>query len=1284
MSPERLEARIATLRNRVRRLLAFRGMSWVVGLLVPTVIVLGLADWAIHLDAVVRMASLVCLAGFAVWLLAKYVVAPLVIRFADLDIAMKIEERWPGLNDRLASTVQFLHLAPDDDRYGSAVLRAATVRQTLEETRTIDFREVIEFRPVLRAAGLAVVMLLAAAGTFAATPKLSEIALRRLFLPFGSDRWPQQTHLTLLERETPRKVARGDAFTLAVAIAPGERMPAVAQATYRYDDGETETKSLVAGEGGIFRGRIESVNRPFTFSVAAGDDATSIRDVGVKVVPPPTLKDLTIRLFAPPYTGLEPETMAPGRNQIRAVIGSRVEVDGLANKPIARADLRLGEKTAALPVALDAVRTGLKASFILTESVPFWFELLDTEGFRNRDAVRSEIRAFPDEAPRVIIDEPAHDRDVPVKAVVPVVFSAADDFGIQSARLLYKVASAGSEPTQEVALPLWEAPRGAAGTPARVRQQEVRYDWDLAPLNLAPGAIITFHAEARDFDNLKGPNLGKSREIRLRILSDEDILRELDDSRREIRDETARILAMQKQALNPVQDALRTIAKTEQTDAVNRDELKNAAMVQRQVGSRINSPSDGLDQKIRRFLSDLKNFKIPNPDAQKQMEQMQAGVDQIRQQHLGPAEQGLTRASKSLEENQNQDAAQPRDPARPESSKGEPANGDSSKGDSSKEEANKKGETSKGDSSKRGEASKGDSSKGDSSKGDSSKGDASKGQSGKPEASKKGESRKEERSRPEPGSSKRPTAPIQTALKEAETNQKAIAEELEKMLEGLSEFETYRGVVKDAQNLLKEQEQAMKQSADAAAKPDLMGKTPEAITPEQKADLANLASRQNTLGKELQDLQAKMDDMAKRLDESDPLAAAAMRETAQESRKQGTSAKMGEAADQLEKNQMGAARNGQEQVRQDLKELVDSIQNRRERELARLVKELKNAEAELNKLRQRQAENLKKTREARNNPDAKQRADQLKKLAKEQAEIQKELDRQLKKLAKLNAGGAEKAGQRASGKMGQAKQDLDQDQGEQAEQGEDEALTDLDEAQDEIQQARRDAEEQLAMEQLVKMADHIKGLGERQENVAKATGDYEKIRGERDGQLTIAQRNGIRSLSRIQEGIKDETGELIEKLEGAQVFALTLKRAVANMGEAAQRLQSLKTDEPTAACWPPQHQEPRNRFHACSFESLKPDKPKAGEGGQQGGGNQGGGAGGSGGDGIPPTAQIKMLKSLQEEINERTEYFDELRRRKKELSTEQNAEIERLQGDQGTLADLARDLTRPKKDDGED
>jgi hypothetical protein len=61
-----------------------------------------------------------------------------------------------------------------------------------------------------------------------------------------------------------------------------------------------------------------------------------------------------------------------------------------------------------------------------------------------------------------------------------------------------------------------------------------------------------------------------------------------------------------------------------------------------------------------------------------------------------------------------------------------------------------------------------------------------------------------------------------------------------------------------------------------------------------------------------------------------------------------------------------------------------------------------------------------------------------------------------------------------------------------------------------------------------------------------------------------------------------------------------------------------------------------------------------------------------------------MLKALQQEINERTDVFDEARRREARLTPEQEAEVARLHEDQGTIADLARDLTRPKQDDGEE
>src|SRR4051794_8632102 len=215
-----LESRIAALRGRVRRLLALHGLSYVVGGLLLAVVAAGLADWLAPGAGEARGGILVGRIALVGGLSGRFVVAPLVVRFGDLEIALRIERRWPGLNDRLSSTVEFLRARrpgaeEDDPHLGSRALREATVRQTLEETRTIDFRAVVDPRPAQRASVLALAALAVGVGLFAAAPELARIALNRLLL--GPDQWPKQTHLTA---QAPAKVARGDPFLLEVSVAP--------------------------------------------------------------------------------------------------------------------------------------------------------------------------------------------------------------------------------------------------------------------------------------------------------------------------------------------------------------------------------------------------------------------------------------------------------------------------------------------------------------------------------------------------------------------------------------------------------------------------------------------------------------------------------------------------------------------------------------------------------------------------------------------------------------------------------------------------------------------------------------------------------------------------------------------------------------------------------------------------------------------------------------------------------------------------------------------------------
>src|SRR5262249_32934781 len=152
----------------------------------------------------------------------------------------------------------------------------------------------------------------------------------------------------------------------------------------------------------------------------AGDDTKSIRDVPVNVVAPPMLKSLSVRLVPPEYTGLPSQVLAPGLTQLRALDGTKLELMALASKPLAEAVLRIGEEAAASKLVFDQSRTEFRAALTVKNNFNFWFELKDTEGFKNREAVRYEVRGFADLVPRVMIDEPKTDRDVTAEAKIPV------------------------------------------------------------------------------------------------------------------------------------------------------------------------------------------------------------------------------------------------------------------------------------------------------------------------------------------------------------------------------------------------------------------------------------------------------------------------------------------------------------------------------------------------------------------------------------------------------------------------------------------------------------------------------------------------------------------------------------------------------------------------------------------------------------------------------------------------------------------------------------------------
>ncbi len=177
------------------------------------------------------------------------------------------------------------------------------------------------------------------------------------------------------------------------------------------------------------------------------------------------------------------------------------------------------------------------------------------------------------------------------------------------------------------------------------------------------------------------------------------------------------------------------------------------------------------------------------------------------------------------------------------------------------------------------------------------------------------------------------------------------------------------------------------------------------------------------------------------------------------------------------------------------------------------------------------------------------------------------------------------------------------------------------------------------------------------------------------GRLTRTQLATLGDLARQQGALRDETAQLAEKLELTEVINLALDGAAGHMGRAAELLEKRET----GACAQGAQEAARRRL-AQLLEAFKNGKKPGGKQGGSGGGG-GGGSGGSRPDGAMVLTQLKLLKLMQEDLNDR--YRNLVADGDKDRG-ELRSEMAEMAEQQGKLAELTLKLSEPAANNPED
>ncbi|MGL5098270.1 MAG: DUF4175 family protein, partial [Planctomycetia bacterium] len=1001
---------------------------------------------------------------------------------------------------------------------------------------------------------------------------------------------------------------------------------------------------------------------PFQFAVVGGDGRTDWREVAV--VPAPEFSGLKLRVAYPAYTGLPADDFPEGRGHVRAVVGSKVKVSADVNKPLVKAELawEKGPATAAVVTLRDPGDTSspdksagrLDAEFIVTTDDSYKILMTDAEGMSNalRAPLLFRVQATDDSPPDVAVENPAGDQEITAAATLRLKALVKDDFGVDDAHLVLKVERNGTTPgaadlMNDFRFPLFATPAERLADRSRL----IEFPLSVQPLKLTNGSVVKLWIEARDRRDAPGPNVGKSREIRLTVVDKGEFLKQIENEQALLREQLERVLKLQQGAQAQVGDLEKEAEVVGKLGRESMEKLQSAETIQRRIREKMLQSDQSLTGQVDRMLGKLADNKVDDLETTRRLSMVRSELNRLSEQHLPPIEQAMSQARKTAA---LEAGAQKPGDAKP---------GESKKGDA-KPAATKEGASADGK-------------PGDSKPGDAKAGDAkpavSKGEAGKTAEAKPGDtpSKDGKPAADKPGDSEPTDSSLRRDLAEAKDHQQQVSAALTQMLEQLDKWESVAQAANDARELGKRQAE-IGQQVDKQTTATL-GKAENELTPEQKAELAKIAARQEDNREQLQNLQRKMGRMAEKAATADPLSAEMLREAIDKTKQSNLAGKMSDAAKSVQQNRMGDAGQQQKDVAKAVADLIDTLENRREQELARLVKQLKEAEKEVANLREDQRKLKKQTKDAEAIADPKKRDDELRRLQKQQKDLQQKTEELARRLSRLNAEKASRMASRASSRMGDAGQKMQQ--GQNGGQGDQQKADDeLEEAERQVAQARREAENQLAEEQLAKIADALRQVHERELSIKDELLRLDGLKSKKA--LSRGEKQSVAALARAQAGLATEADALNEKLPNAKAFVMVIKRGVGSMKSAADGLKKQEIGKPTQT----DVDRAVQRFQQL-LDSLRSEQKDGEDQKKQQGGGEGGGGGG--GDGIPNIAQIRLIKSLQVELLDETERLIAEKAKAEQWTDEQQKRLDDVGKRQGELADLVRDMTDPEPEDKE-
>lgn len=599
--------RLSQLRGQMMRWFLVDGLSRVLWLVIGLCVLDLAIDWFFRMDKPQRVVMLALIVAAVAWLVWRRLVRPLSAQVSDDALCLQVEKGNKQLSEGLISALQFARMPDVGARGMSPVLVRQTVMFGTQTARNVDFGGVLdakEYRLNLALLVVAVAAILGIGAGVVAQNRLLSTWFNRNLL-FGDQLWPQKTYLDVKRVENGRvKFPRGEDWTQIVEVLKeSEVVPDNVFIDFRHSHGRSvQAMKKKPDQPREFETVFTNVIEEFEFRARGGDAVSPW--IRVELVETPAVNALKLEITPPKYTGEKVMELPSGKGPYFVLKGSTLRLTGTANKPLAEATLLIERTKHPLELATGGSEfSGAIAAKDLLAG-QYVLDLHDTENLTSKRPTAFGLRIRADREPRVRTKLIGVSGMVVPRARIPLNARLNDDYGVTSVEVKYLWRDDVAQTTNEGKLPL-------PGAKEMLKKAEFAFDdvLDLEPLKIPTGTSLNFHVAALDNDDVSGPNLGKSSDFLLRVVTEEELRTDLLRREKEQRQEFERLLKNQEDLLTDCKALQAGVTSAANLTQEQKDQLMQFQRRQKVIGSNVAA----IAERLNGIVIEVLNNRIEDP-----------------------------------------------------------------------------------------------------------------------------------------------------------------------------------------------------------------------------------------------------------------------------------------------------------------------------------------------------------------------------------------------------------------------------------------------------------------------------------------------------------------------------------------------------------------------------------------------------------------------------------------------------------------------------------------------